>query len=115
MKQHTIASSCSFDGVGLHSGKAGEILVVMDISADTTEIVSVLGISVLIAALSWIAMILPVRALSRRAIAPTALSIERQKQFVTDAGHELKTPLAIIQANTEALELYNGENKWPEL
>ena len=101
---------CRSDGTAV--SEAAKILVVMDISADTTEIVSVLGISVLIAALSWIAMLLPVRALSRRAIAPTALSIERQKQFVTDAGHELKTPLAIIQANTEALELYNGENKW---
>ena len=55
---------------------------------------------------------MPVNALAARAIAPTALSIERQKQFVTNAGHELKTPLAIIQANTDALELYNGESKW---
>jgi signal transduction histidine kinase len=31
---------------------------------------------------------------------------------VTNAGHELKTPLAIIMANTEALELYTGESKW---
>ena len=36
----------------------------------------------------------------------------RQKQFVTNAGHELKTPLAIIMTNTEALELFNGESKW---
>ena len=60
----------------------------------------------------WLAMLLPVHTLAKRAIAPTAMSIERQKQFVTDAGHELKTPLAIIQANTEALELFNGESKW---
>ena len=72
----------------------------------------ILAISVLIAALCWAAMLLPVNALSRRAIAPTAMSIERQKEFVTNAGHELKTPLAIIQANTDALELHAGESKW---
>ena len=93
------------------AGAAG-LLVVMDVSGDDDELLSVLGISVLIAALCWAAMLLPVRFLARRAIAPTAMSIERQKQFVTNAGHELKTPLAIIQANTEALELFNGESKW---
>lgn len=92
-------------------GFAG-VLVVMDISRDMEEIVSVLGISVLIALVCWLAMLVPVHALTRRAIAPVARSIERQKQFVTNAGHELKTPLAIIQTNTEALELYRGESKW---
>lgn len=48
----------------------------------------------------------------KKAIKPIAENIERQKQFVTDAGHEIKTPLAIILANTDALELHNGENKW---
>ncbi|MDO5477264.1 MAG: HAMP domain-containing sensor histidine kinase [Eubacteriales bacterium] len=88
------------------------LLVAMDITGDRDSLLSVLGISSLIAALCWIAMLFPVHALARRAIAPTATSIERQKQFVTNAGHELKTPLAIIQTNIDALELYNGESKW---
>ena len=57
-------------------------------------------------------MFIFVSVLSRRAIAPIAENIVRQKQFVTNAGHELKTPLAIIMTNTEALELFNGESKW---
>ena len=50
--------------------------------------------------------------LSKKAIKPIAANMERQKQFVTDAGHEIKTPLAIIMANTDALELHYGENKY---
>jgi signal transduction histidine kinase len=49
---------------------------------------------------------------SRRAVEPLAKNIERQQRFVTDAGHELKTPLAIILANTDALELHHGAGKW---
>ena len=36
----------------------------------------------------------------------------RQKQLITNAGHELKTPLAIIQANADMIELELGENEW---
>ncbi len=60
----------------------------------------------------WGLMLLIIVLLSRKAIRPIAENLEKQKQFVTDAGHEIKTPLAIITANTEALELHNGENKW---
>lgn len=37
---------------------------------------------------------------------------KKQKQFITDAGHELKTPLTIIEANTDILEMEVGESKW---
>ena len=60
----------------------------------------------------WGFMLILVIILSKKAICPIAENIEKQKQFVTNAGHEIKTPLAIISANTEAMELYNGENKW---
>ena len=52
--------------------------------------------------------------LSKKAIRPIAVNLEKQKQFITDAGHEIKTPLAIILANTDAMELHSGVSKWSQ-
>ena len=41
-----------------------------------------------------------------------AESYEKQKRFITDAGHEIKTPLTIIDADTSILEMEYGENEW---
>lgn len=49
---------------------------------------------------------------SRRAIRPIEQAEQRQKEFITNAGHELKTPLSVISANTEMDEMMNGENEW---
>lgn len=50
--------------------------------------------------------------MSRRVTKPVEESVEKQRQFITDAGHELKTPITIIAANTEVLQLQTGENQW---
>lgn len=49
---------------------------------------------------------------SNKIVRPIAESYEKQKRFITDAGHEIKTPLAIIKADVDVLEMEFGENEW---
>lgn len=69
----------------------------------TSFFVSIFGVS---------AVFILVVLLSKRAIEPVAESYEKQKRFITDAGHEIKTPLTIIDADTSILEMEYGENEW---
>lgn len=82
----------------------------LDVSRENRNMTNVLVISLLIGLICWAVMLLIVILLSKAAIRPVAENIEKQKQFVTNAGHELKTPLAIILSNTEALELTRADN-----
>ena len=52
------------------------------------------------------------RLLTLRITKPVAESFEKQKQFIADASHELKTPLAVISASADALESNPDETKW---
>ena len=90
----------------------GSLVVFLDVSEDTRSMLTVAVLSLLAGAGCWLAAFLAVMLLSKRAISPIVESMARQKQFITDAGHEIKTPLAIIRANADALELHEGESRW---
>ena len=72
-----------------------------------TSSLAVCGICILIIFL----LLIP---LSQRVIAPFAENLRRQQRFVTDASHELKTPIAIIMANNDLTESLGGPTPWTE-
>ncbi len=50
--------------------------------------------------------------LAKRIVNPLEESYQKQKQFISDAGHELKTPVSVVSANAELLSREIGDNQW---
>lgn len=69
-------------------------------------------ISGLVSLAGVVAVFVLVVIFSRLVFRPVAESYQKQKRFITDASHEIKTPLTIIDANVEVIEMMAGENKW---
>ena len=94
--------------------KTGDGLKVyfLDMTREVMTIQTLLRVSAIIAAGSWLIVLLFVILLSGNVVQPIITGVEKQKQFITNAGHELKTPLAIIQSNNDAMSLIHGENKY---
>lgn len=92
----------------------GIFIVFLDCRNDLETRQYVLAISAIVAAVSFLVILALVSLLSGMAIRPVAEGIEKQRRFITDAGHEIKTPLAIISANADVLELDSGASEWTQ-
>ena len=92
----------------------GTLLLFLDCTTQIESVQSFLYLSCGLALFVFLVVFVLVAVLSRKAIAPVIENIEKQKQFIIDAGHELKTPLAIIAANADVLALYHGKEEWVE-
>lgn len=90
----------------------GVRIVFLDCNDEISSCMAVLITSLVVGIGSYLLLFILITALSKKAVQPVIENIERQKQFVSDAGHELKTPIAIISANADVLSLTTPDNQW---
>lgn len=90
----------------------GTRVIFLDCGRSLSSFRATLVTSVLLAAAGLAAVLALLLILSERIVRPMAESYEKQKRFITDAGHELKTPMTIISADADLAEMECGENQW---
>lgn len=79
----------------------------VDTHVKTTIVISIVASAISLIAIYWVS-----KKVSGAIVKPVYDTFEKQKQFISDASHELKTPLAVIEANADVLENEVGSNKW---
>ncbi len=85
-------------------------IIFLDCASELESFKMFLYTSIIMALLGLVIVFFVIFFLSGRIIKPIAESHEKQKRFITDAGHEIKTPLTIISANADILEMEVGED-----
>lgn len=90
----------------------GDTLIILDNSKIKSSLLLSLEVSLLIFIILEILVIVLSRYLTIWIIKPVKESFAKQKQFIADASHELKTPLSVIVASSEAIDITNQNSKW---
>jgi signal transduction histidine kinase len=89
----------------------GTLIVFVDCAQQLINASDFLSASIWISCGGILGVFIIVLLLSKKIIQPIANSYQKQKHFITDSSHELKTPLTIISANNEIIELESGETE----
>lgn len=95
-----------------YSFKGHNSLTILDNSFVKEKLQSLIKTSIFIFVLLEIVIIVVSIKITSWIIKPVIETFNKQKQFIADASHELKTPIAVIMANSEALEKEPNEKKW---
>jgi hypothetical protein len=93
-------------------GTGETLYVFLDCTNGISSLKNFLSMSILFSLLGVALVFVLVFIFSRVVFKPVEESYIKQKQFITDAGHDIKTPLTIIGADAEVIELEQGENEW---
>ncbi|MBQ3705888.1 MAG: HAMP domain-containing histidine kinase [Clostridia bacterium] len=88
-------------------------VIILDISIQLQALYNILKSALLVGTVLMIILFLILLPVSSRVADAFLRNNEKQQQFITDAGHDLKTPVAIIRSNLDVLEL-QGKSKWSE-
>ena len=92
----------------------GTKLTVLDCTSELSSIMRLISATAMTCFVALLITFILVLILSDRMVQPEIENSKRQKQFITNASHELKTPLAVIRANTELLEVMHGQDEWTQ-
>ena len=90
----------------------GSMIVFLDCSYQLETMGDTMWYTLILAAVAFVITLISIIVFSGRAIRPEIENARRQQQFMTNASHELKTPIAVIRANTEVSEMISGETEW---
>ncbi len=90
----------------------GSMVVFLDCGRQLSAANSFLLISVGISLAGFFVVSMLLYIISARIVKPISDSYEKQRQFITNASHDLKTPITIIDAEMDILEMDHGENEW---
>ncbi len=105
----TIESELPFRSNGIY-----DLVVFLDYSTRDLRLYNLRLYSIYAAIACFVIFLFVISVFSKHAIQPFVENSEKQKTFITNAGHELKTPIAIISANTEVMEAMDGPNEWTQ-
>ena len=89
----------------------GTRVIFLDCGRKLDAFYSFLFASLFVSRLGYLGVSVLIVFFAGRVIRPIAQSYEKQKQFITDAGHEMKTPLTVISANADILQMEQGESE----
>lgn len=89
-------------------------IVFLDCRRDLDSLISFMMNGIFVSLIGMTAVFVLILIISKRVFKPVEESYRKQKEFITNAGHEIKTPLTIIDANTDIIEIENGESEWTD-